>query len=367
MNVVVLGGGLFGCTIAEELSKKHDVVLIEKNNDVMLGASLVNHNRLHFGYHYPRSVKTAKQCLEGLLAFMIRYSGSVVTGFPNYYAIAKDGSFVDANEFMKFCDEVGIYYDEEYPDEEYLVRDRLQTCLRVREPIFDYTALKTDVVNTINDSSINVLLGSYVSSADRVHTGGCILKVNTPSGVHVLFADKVINATYSNLNKVNRIFGVRPRELRMEHCIIPIFKRSVPDIGLTVMDGAYCTVMPHGGNPDHSLLWHVDGSVYSHSSDLDNLRRPKDEDAMNELCSSIYDMSSEWMPFLKDVEPAGCFATAKAVEENRYDARTSEVVQYEEAPYLISVLGGKIATCVQVSYQIRDIIDERDNVGKVLV
>jgi len=138
-------------------------------------------------------------------------------------------------------------------------------------------------------------------------------------------------------------------------------------MGLTVMDGAYCTVMPQGGNPGHSLLWHVDGSVYSHSNDIKNLRVPESEEDVAKICSSIYDMSSKWIPFLKDVKPAGFFATAKAVEENKFDARTSEVVEYPEAPYLISDLGGKIATCVQISYHIRDILDGRRNAGRVLV
>ena len=133
------------------------------------------------------------------------------------------------------------------------------------------------------------------------------------------------------------------------------------------MDGPFCTIMPHGGNPEHSLLWHVDGSVYSHSNDIENLRIPLDDKTSSDICKSIYDMSSKWMPFLNDVNHIGFFSTAKAIEENKFDARISEVVEHSEAPQLISVLGGKVATCVQVSYHIRDILDGRPNAGRVLV
>tara|TARA_Y100000310_G_scaffold317442_1_gene370333 strand:+ start:370 stop:1473 length:1104 start_codon:yes stop_codon:yes gene_type:complete len=367
MNVLVVGGGLFGCTIAIELAKKHNVTMVEKNSDIMLEASLANHNRLHFGYHYPRSAKTARQCLEGLLAFMMHYSNAVVADFPNYYAIADDGSFVDADKFTKFCDEVGIYYAEEYPGPEYLAEEYLQACFRVREPIFNYSLLKREVVSALNRSNVNVSLQSAVTGAKQTGSGEYVVTVDGPSGSKTIFAEKIVNATYANLNEVNQLFGVRPRELRFEHCIIPIFKRDHPDMGLTVMDGAYCTIMPHAGNPGHSLLWHVDASVYSHSANVKNLRLPKNEAETKDICDSIYKMSSKWMPFLGDVEPVGFFATPKAVEENKFDARTSEVVEYPEAPNLLSVLGGKIATSVQVAYHIRDILDGRSNAGKVLV
>ena len=65
MRVKIIGAGIFGCMIAGELKRAgHEVVLIEKNSDIMQGASKFNHNRIHFGFHYPRSLSTAQQSLE---------------------------------------------------------------------------------------------------------------------------------------------------------------------------------------------------------------------------------------------------------------------------------------------------------------
>ena len=60
MNVLIVGAGIFGCSIAHELSKnKINVTIVDSNSDIMLNASKNNHNRLHLGFHYPRSKETA--------------------------------------------------------------------------------------------------------------------------------------------------------------------------------------------------------------------------------------------------------------------------------------------------------------------
>ena len=91
MRIVVLGGGIFGIVIAEYLSKsKHnDVILIEKSSDLLTKASKVNQNRIHFGYHYPRSYDTAVQALNSLNSFYTRFSKSLVSDFKNYYLVSK--------------------------------------------------------------------------------------------------------------------------------------------------------------------------------------------------------------------------------------------------------------------------------------
>ena len=80
MDILVIGAGIFGCTIASKLSDyNHNVVLIDVENDIMKKASKVNHNRIHFGYHYPRSTETAKQCIDSLPSFLLEYGESVIS------------------------------------------------------------------------------------------------------------------------------------------------------------------------------------------------------------------------------------------------------------------------------------------------
>ena len=89
-NVLIIGAGLFGCCADIELAEAgFAVTLIEKEQDIMNGASKHNHNRIHFGFHYPRSTETARQSLDGLVLFLMRFKDSIISGFPNYYFIEK--------------------------------------------------------------------------------------------------------------------------------------------------------------------------------------------------------------------------------------------------------------------------------------
>src|SRR5688500_7393448 len=143
MRVIVIGSGLFGCCCAVELSRAgFKVDLVDRDKDIMMQASRVNHNRIHLGYHYLRSVETAEQRIEGLLSYLINYGHAVENQFSNYYAIAKDGSKTTPEEFLNFCSKVGIGYDYEYPEAHLLNRDMLSACFKVPEPVFDYAELK---------------------------------------------------------------------------------------------------------------------------------------------------------------------------------------------------------------------------------
>ena len=77
--IKIIGAGLFGCCIAIELKKAgHKVILLEQDSDIMQRASKLNHNRIHFGFHYPRSVKTARQSLDGLVSFLINFKALII-------------------------------------------------------------------------------------------------------------------------------------------------------------------------------------------------------------------------------------------------------------------------------------------------
>ena len=58
MKIAIIGAGWFGCLIADELIKKdYEVHIYEKEKKIFNNASGNNQNRLHLGFHYPRSEK----------------------------------------------------------------------------------------------------------------------------------------------------------------------------------------------------------------------------------------------------------------------------------------------------------------------
>jgi hypothetical protein len=353
MRIAIIGGGIFGCCIAAELAKaKYKVDLIEESADIMLHASQCNHNRIHLGYHYLRSASTAEQSLEGLLSFMFQFGNSVLNQFDNYYAIANQGSHTNAVQFIDFCNKVGIGYDEEYPEKKYLNRDFLEACFKVPEPIFDYHSIKNNIELQLNKWGVNVMLNNKCESITN-HNGLFTITTNTYKGEY----DFIINATYASINNINNMLGIASRKLLFEDVAVPIFEHQAPKIGLTIMDGPFCSVMPKGFNENQFLLYHVKESVLS-----DRLSEQK-LIAQNTTANieKIVHAATPLMPFLAEAKWLGYWRTIRTVHENSDDARLSEVHYYETLPNYISVLSGKITTCIQTAIQIKHFIQGKKN------
>src|SRR4051794_249350 len=107
-DVVIIGGGFFGCSLALHLKKpKNKVLVLEKENDIMTHASYNNQARVHGGYHYSRSLLTALRSRVNLGSFMGEYGDVVDSSFEKYYAISRFFSKVSAQHFYLFCKRIG--------------------------------------------------------------------------------------------------------------------------------------------------------------------------------------------------------------------------------------------------------------------
>lgn len=360
MDILVIGAGIFGCTIANKLAEDdHNVVLIDQQSDIMEKASKVNHNRIHFGYHYPRSLDTAKQCIDSLSSFLLDYGESVISNFPNYYAISKSNSYIKATQFELFCEKLKIYCKEEYPDKRYLNRTLIENCYRVREPIFSYDILKKTAKQTLetNEKNIKIKYNTSVLKAIKKPAGFLVTLESLGKKKEVYF-NKVVNASYAGLNNVSNIFGELPIDLRFESTIVPVFECNNNKIGLTVMDGPFCTVMPFGNHKNKFLLWNVDESVLENAKNVHNVKEFTSISQRD--IKNIYKKSSLYLPFLKNVKHVKMNTTVKTVVENKYDARKTEVFIGNNSDF-ISVLSGKIMCCVRIAYEISSLISGKNS------
>lgn len=102
MRIRVQGAGVYGCHIASALiTSGHHVEVHEIGTKIMGGASGNIPARLHQGFHYPRSRMTRAACQEHSAAFMATY-GHLTRAVPiNIYAIAKDESLVDYDQYVR--------------------------------------------------------------------------------------------------------------------------------------------------------------------------------------------------------------------------------------------------------------------------
>ena len=65
-NILIIGGGVIGCSIARAVSQKwQDVFLLEQNPRVGMATSTRNSGVIHSGIYYPKDSLKAKLCVEG--------------------------------------------------------------------------------------------------------------------------------------------------------------------------------------------------------------------------------------------------------------------------------------------------------------
>jgi L-2-hydroxyglutarate oxidase LhgO len=65
-NVLIVGGGVVGCAIAEALSRRWaDIFLVEKNPKFGMATSSRNSGVIHSGIYYPKNSWKAKLCVAG--------------------------------------------------------------------------------------------------------------------------------------------------------------------------------------------------------------------------------------------------------------------------------------------------------------
>ncbi|RME98239.1 MAG: FAD-dependent oxidoreductase, partial [Bacteroidetes bacterium] len=108
-DFLIVGGGLFGayaaCYLADQGCR---VLLLEKEKELLQKASIVNQARLHGGYHYPRSVATARMSDENKARFTREHADYILFDYEQYYAIDRFGSLTDAAQFERFCAYIDI-------------------------------------------------------------------------------------------------------------------------------------------------------------------------------------------------------------------------------------------------------------------
>lgn len=242
-DFLIVGGGIFGVYAALALSRKgQKVVVIEKEAALMKKASIVNQARLHSGYHYPRSVATARMSDDNKARFTEDHKDFINFSFKKYYAIDRFGSFTDASQFERFSKYIGIKCDRiaGHPLFNY---ERLEALYETTEYSFDPILIAQYYrERVLADPNIEVVFSTTVLNAQQ---GTQSWHVETESGVFEAW--QVINATYSMSNAVNDLFGISNIDLMHEISEIALLTSpQLQNIGLTVMDGPFGSMMPYG-------------------------------------------------------------------------------------------------------------------------
>ena len=157
-SAVIIGGGIHGLSCADELSKKGiSVTVIEKFDDIFKGASGATHNRAHSGFHYPRSIDTAKECIAGLRHFQTHFPQFLSYPKEFYYFIEKNNTKTTTQQYIDFCKTLDLEYHSIWPDRNILDRRHIDSSFLVKEPCFNLKKIKDYYLDLVSKGKIKLI------------------------------------------------------------------------------------------------------------------------------------------------------------------------------------------------------------------
>ena len=356
-DYIILGAGIYGLYASCLLLKKnYRVALVECDNEVFSRASYANQARVHNGYHYPRSVLTARASANNYQLFIDDFKDAINSNFEKIYALSNRNSFTAGKHFEKFCKYLNIPCDEINP-EKYFRKGTVEMAYTTLECSFDPISVKNILYGKIIENPnfylfVNKQLYTVAEKQKKYS-----LRFSDKTS---LFAPRVLNATYASINQVLDKFHFKKLDIKYEICEISLC--DVPEellhSGITVMDGPFFSLMPFGLTGFHSLS-SVEFTPHNTSyRDLphfecqedNNLCTPEYLDNCN-LCESrpetafpyMSQLAKKYLKIDQLKHRQSLFAIKPILNASEIDdSRPTVIKTFSENPSFIAVLSGKI-------------------------
>lgn len=359
---IIIGAGLYGLYSALFcLRRGESVLVLECEEKPFSRATYINQARVHGGYHYPRSLSTAIKSAGYFERFNREYDFCINKEFEQVYATSEDYSWTDGIQFKKFCDSAGIPC-KRVPAEEYFKDGQCSGAFITREYTYD----------------AKILCDYFLAELAKYATSFCVQYSVNIVGINrhqddyeVVLSDGssyktgfLLNATYASTNQLLDKLGYEKFKIKYELCEIILCEVNdkLRDVGITVMDGPFFSIMPFGKTGLHSL---TSVTFTPHKTSYDITPKFECQSQSDGLCSqehlyncnlccakpkSAYQyMSNLAHKYMKDCygfEYKDSLFSMKPIlmASEIDDSRPTVVRVYSQSPTFVSVLSGKINT-----------------------
>lgn len=352
-DAVVIGGGFYGSAIAIYLANTRGlrrVILLEREPALLIRASYNNQARIHNGYHYPRSFTTAFRSRVNFPRFVRDWPQVVKRDFVKLYAIARRNSKVTATQFERFCYEIGAKIKPVETGLKQLFEPRLiENVFLVEEYVFDSRRLAEWAVRELQIAGVNVhystrALAISCSPADKCLAVAIQPKSGAASSISCRY---VFNCTYSGLNQFSGDFPGTQTGLKQEVTEMALMQvpKELKDIGITVMDGPFFSMMPFPARGLHTLS-HVRYTPHFSWKDeqgVDPYVKLDEYDRVTRVDRMVRDVG-RYLPSVTKAKYVDSLFEVKTVlvKNEGDDGRPILFEKHAELPGCYSVLGGKI-------------------------
>ena len=352
-DVVIVGGGFYGCCMALMLrSVAERVVVVERHDALLTEASQVNQARVHTGFHYPRSFVTALRSRELSARFARDFAEAVVDDFQMLYAVARHGSKVSTGRFRR------MFEDMRAPIAPASARDAalfdaelVEGVFACTEFAFDWSVLQRMLAGQLAARGVTLIAGEEVTTlAQRDGMN----RVELASG-QAIRAPLLFNVTYAGLNRLPLAAGFEGLPLKYELAEIALVEPPPELAGraVTVMDGPFFSAMPFPAEQLYSLT-HV--RYTPHRSWVDG-SEPEALDSPSRWKHMVAD-AQRFLPCLVGADYRKSLFAVKTVltRSERDDGRPILLHRHSERPGFFSVMGGKIDNI----YDLFDVLPQVD-------
>ena len=367
---LIIGAGFYGLYAALKCAQSGQRILVlESDSAPFSRATYINQARVHMGYHYPRSFSTAIKSAHYFDRFCKDFGFCCFTVFDQVYATSSHFSWTNAQEFRNFCHAANIRCDDISPDK-YFNKGLCDGAFVTTEYTYDAQVLKQWFLDQLKASpNVEIKYNTRISKATRISkvTGQSRendtwhVQLNNSEEVETPF---ILNTSYAGVNEIHSLFGFEPFKIKYELCeiILCSVSEELKNVGITVMDGPFFSIMPFGKTGLHSL---TSVTFTPHKTSYDSLATFECMKRSNGLCSpgKLYNCNncpaipeSAW-PFMSQL--ARKYLKAEYAFEYKSslfsmkpillaseidDSRPTVIRQLSDKPTFISVLSGKINT-----------------------
>ena len=326
MNIIIIGSGWYGLHTLKYLSKKYtnyNIILLEKNNEIFENSSNYNQNRLHLGYHYPRSNKTRNLCKEGYHKFIKEYRDVIDFIDKNYYLIANESN-IDYETFIKIYSN-DIDYDHTIIKNEYF-KNIDGNIINTKEKIINSEKAKQYFIKNIN---INKIKFNY--KVEKLEQKNNKIIINDE-----LECDLLIDCSYNQMNL--------SRKKYIYELTISLLYNKINNTNfesLTIMDGNFFSLFPRNINKDKYTLTHVKYTPLIKSENINDILTYKvTDDILENVKNNMEkDVKIYYAEFKNNFQYVDYFTSYKCKLISNNDTRECNIEEYNN---IITVNCGKI-------------------------
>lgn len=328
-NIIIIGAGWYGCHIAMILKQypEYNITIIDEKKEIFNNSSYYNQNRLHYGYHYCRNYNTRQLCKNNYNLFIDKYNFAVNYINNNYYLIAN-------NSIIDYTTYTHIYKYENYnfdTIDNNIFTNICNNIILVNEHVINSNIIKNYFTENLKD--INIIFNTKIIK--YIKNDSHIIVYDNMNNMYM--CDILLDCTYNQL-------GLSKKNYIYELTISLIFEKinETEFNGITIMDGAFCSLYPYDISKNLFTLTDVEYTPIISSTnyrDIENyiLTDYIVEDIKTKMCNKLL---SFYPAFKDNFKYISFFLSKKTKLVSSTDSRDICIDLIEEN--VISVNCGKI-------------------------